>query len=58
MHDSLHPLPPQAITAARLRKLARELILEAEALEASIPARPVRRDVKLVDPRKRMRRHP
>ncbi len=36
---TLQPLPPQAITAARLRKMAHQLILEAEALEATVPNR-------------------
>ncbi len=32
---TLKPLPPQAIVAARLRKKAAELILDAEELEAT-----------------------
>ena len=36
----LQPLPQEAITAARLRRMAADLILEAEALEASVPREP------------------
>jgi len=32
----LQPLPQAAITAAQLRRLAQELILQAEALEAEV----------------------
>ncbi len=51
---ALQPLPQAAFTAAKLRDMARDLILQAEALEASLP-QPTspRRDVPLFDPRKK-----
>ncbi len=36
----LRKVTPAEITATRLRKMARDLILEAEALEATAPSRP------------------
>lgn len=35
----LEPLPPALLTAARLRKQARDLVLEAELLEAEYGVR-------------------
>lgn len=35
MKTTLKPLPAAVIAASRLRKMAKELILEAEALESS-----------------------
>jgi len=45
---ALRQITPAEITAAKLRKMARDLILEAEALEASIkPAKTKRRPVRM-----------
>jgi len=46
----LQPLPEQAIVAARLRKMAEDLILQAKALEATLPYRPTRQ-ARLTDPK-------
>ncbi|MBU1417386.1 MAG: hypothetical protein KKI15_02755 [Proteobacteria bacterium] len=56
---ALQPLPQAAFTAAKLREMARALILEAEALEASLPAIPrSRKDTPLFDPRKKKTNKP
>lgn len=39
---SLQPLPQAALTADALRKMARDLMLQADALEATIETRPAR----------------
>lgn len=41
---SLQPLPQAIITASQLRDKAKELILMAEELEASVPNRPLQRN--------------
>lgn len=46
----LQPLPEQAIVAAKLRKMAEDLIMQARALEATLPYRPTRQ-ARLTDPK-------
>ena len=60
MAPPLQPLPQAAITAASLRRTAKELILQAEALEASVaPARKSKQVVEFLHapPKKRKTNH-
>ena len=49
----LQPLPQVAICADRLRQMARELMIQADALDALVerPKRAKRKNVQLIDPR-------
>ena len=49
----LQPLPQVAISADRLRQMARELMIQADALDALVerPKRAKRKNVQLIDPR-------
>jgi len=48
----LRPLTQAEQTASALRDMARALLMQAEALESTVPRQPRRRNVKLIDPRK------
>ena len=49
----LQPLPQVAISADRLRQMARELMIQADALDALVdrPKKANRKNVQLIDPR-------
>lgn len=49
---SLSPLPDEALIAADLRKMAADLILRAEALEAKVPQKP-KKHVEFINSKKR-----
>ena len=51
--QGLQPLPQVAISADRLRQMARELMIQADALDALVerPKRAKRKNVQLIDPR-------
>lgn len=49
----LRPVPQVSITSDRLRQIARELIIQAEALDALVDRpKTMKRNVQLIDPRK------
>lgn len=52
--EQLQPMPQVSITSDRLRQMARELMIQADALDALIdrPKTKKRKNVQLIDPRK------